>query len=229
MLLWAIRKTTLSMLIQNIKTNSMNARTACTGWVQQEENSFNKAVMNLRETKIVRCLLFKKNGAIVSQPCLIQLWAAHGHEDIQKDIDATQIGITWQPLKTANNVDMKNIPRDFDPAERRFITVQDIQDIIFEPLSIEDSKWLYAHRISNLHHKQCKSQYFLISISTVNGHTLRILACCLHDFDNAILSLTDIVLFIRARKRLNAAGSSGESGKILENNVVKDALDISAC
>lgn len=253
---WSIRKVTLSMLMRNLKTSlsksgKVNERQACTEWIEHHNLLYHASILNLQSTMIYHFINIEENGEMVIRPGLLTLWTAFG-EDYKPDLrtEAHHMGIAWKfigpdELSKYMNTEIGCI--DFKPSKQltsakagvsitsvpaddiRIFTFEDIEDITCKYIDIEATKWLAPHMKAFHHTADCEvKRYLLITVHSTFGHNLHILACCLQDYNESILSLKHILLYLQNRTKLSAAGLQTESNKSqnLDNNPSAAAMAI---
>lgn len=253
---WAIRKVTLSMLMRNLKTSlsksgKVNERHACTEWIDHHNLLYHASILNLQSTMIYHFINIEENGEMVIRPGLMTLWTAFG-EEYKPDLrtEAHHMGIAWKfigpdELSKYMNTEIGCI--DFKPSKQltsakagvpitsvppediRIFTFEDIVDITYKHIDIEATKWLAPHMKAFHHTADCSvKRYILVTVKSTFGHNLHILACCLQDYNESIMSLKHILLYLQNRAKLSTAGLQSENNKNqnLDNNPSAAAMAI---
>ncbi len=253
---WSVRKVTLAMLMRNLKTSlsksgKVNERQACTEWIEHHNLLYHASILNLQSTMIYHFINIEENGEMVIRPGLLTLWTAFG-EEYQPDLrtEAHHMGIAWKFIgpdelaKYMNNaigvIDFKpskqsssykpGIPiTSVVPDDTRIFTFEDIVDVTYKYIDLEASKWLMPHMKAFHHTSECSvERYMLVTVHSTFGHNLHILACCLQDYSESILSLKHILLFLQTRNKLSATGLQTDNNKSqsLDNNPSAAAMAI---
>lgn len=201
MLIWSIWRATTDTLVQNIRKSTENQGElkqkklkTCTVWMQNEEEKYNKAVLNLARPRYVRILSCKKDGTYCVRIAALKLWTAYGHlPDLQESVNPDQIGLVMQKLETEADKEKIKENKDFDFDESRSIIIpfEDISDVIMSDGCFETSDVLSWNWLSR--HQHCASKKpKIFSIYGGQGYTLDLVACCMEDYGGLLISIQDM-------------------------------------
>eukprot|EP01031_Cornospumella_fuschlensis_P030522 gene30522-36885_t len=217
---WAIRKVTNTMLLRNLKAGLSAERVEvrkksekhnCKDYQDHQDQLFKAAVQKLQEINLVQFVSFKQDGTIFLQPGLVQLWYGMRSEDKASDpttsTESKNFGFAYQ------YIDQNYKKQVLDEEEMRIVTCADIADFRFEKLDATCTEWL-RDKCADFHHATCThSPYLMCMIKTFHGHTINMLACCLQDYNNWLMALQQVLLYVLKEDKVKAIVASARSEK----------------
>ncbi len=223
MLQWAIRKATMASLVHNLKAKSNSdgdddKNHSCSDWLVNEKKLFASAIQEmLHISSVVQVLQYKKNGERVAVGCRLRFWTTHRDTTSStnnyvpdEQTPPTCIGITWQ------------FEHHIGPGGVRSFSLADLEDLVVydhveavntvESLAAAGRRTTGAHTGDNSnpnYHRHCVGRKTkVVSFVTRFGHSLDLLACCVHDHGGAVLAIRDIILYQALQKKLDGTTSS---------------------
>jgi hypothetical protein len=210
---------------------------SCTQWKENENLFFNASIQKLLPVQLYYFLLTEPNGQIVIKPVVMKLWTIFG-DSFTPDIftDAFQIGIAWHPIgeEDFNNYQGEGLP--FFEDEMRVISFDDIIDMNYQYIDSKSNEWLVKN-VNSLHHhgNYWKSKgpknsekiqnlhsndlYCLVSLVSKFDYKIQILACCLHDYNDCLLALQHLLLFLNYRLKLNQVSNKENSVALGDSSI----------
>lgn len=245
MLEWSIRKVTIVMLVRGAKialgttkkgkkqeeedenASLKDSKYDCNDWLAQQESLFKVAIQKMRQPPIqtFQFLLLDSQGSIWIQTGLMKLWNVFGDDFIPTiATDSTHYGLVYEYLSReeyqARNGKENSI--SINEEVGRIITFADIEDYYFHHLdhTVSDNlrKELPSRQTaSTTTTTSSSSNYLVLTIQTIHGHALHLLANGLHDYDGFLLALQNVLLYINKEQKLRAA-SALNAGHALNSN-----------
>ncbi len=219
------------------KDKSNQLKYTCTQWKENQNLLFQASIEKLLSPQLYYMLLTEPTGQIVMKPCILKLWNIFGEDYIPNiHTEASHMGIGWHVIYP-NDIEQyngKGLP--FFTNLMRFISFDDIIDMTFQYVDDTANEWLKKN-INYLHHhgnfstsdnntstnnsskKQKKENehplnedniYMIITLLSKYDYKIQILACCLHDYNDCLLAIQNILLFIQARTKLIQANTSSQ-------------------
>ncbi|RYH06176.1 hypothetical protein EON65_43195 [archaeon] len=232
---WAIRKVTNTMLLRNLKSGLSAERVevrkksekhSCKDYQDQQDQLFKAAVKKLQEINLVQFVTFKQDGTLCLQPGLVQLWYAMRGEEKTGGFGSQTGNSAPEPTTSTESknfgfayqyIDQSYKKQDLDEEEMRIVTCADIADFRFENLDSQCTEWL-REKCADFHHPTCTQRpYMMCMLKTFHGHTIHILACCLQDYNNWLLALQQVLLYVLKEDKIKAIVATARSEKHYEH------------
>eukprot|EP01039_Chlorochromonas_danica_P009485 gene9485-10476_t len=215
-------------------TLSKDSKYNCMDWLAQQESLFKVAIQKMRQPPIQKFqfLLLDSQGSIWIETGLMKLWNVFGDESIPTiSTDSTHYGLVYEYLSREEYQERNGKEGGISINEEvgRIITFADIEDYYFHHLdntvSENLAKELPSRQITSTTTTATtttattSSNYLVLTIQTIHGHALHLLANGLHDYDGFLLALQNVLLYINKEQKLRAA-SALNAGHALNSNAV---------
>jgi hypothetical protein len=200
---------------------------SCAQWKEHQNFLFDFAVEKLSDPQIYYCLLTEPSGQIFIKPAVMKLWTIFGDSYVPTiDTDASQIGLGWHTItkEDLSNKKGSSGALPFFPEHVRFIAFEDVIDINFQYVDETSNEWCQKN-LSHLHHhskfqsssgsgkqsnkkeQEMSNVFMIINIVSKYDYRLQLLACCLQDYNECIIAIQNMLLFLTAKTKQEQAGS----------------------